>query len=97
MAYLKIDPMDYPLVEGEQWWVVHPNDATCELKIVPGSPAVCKTKGIEAFDIGTAYRVASVDEHSGWISILKDNMVCEMPLYIFARFFDATAFVRIRR
>lgn len=93
MRILKVNPMEYPLKEGESWWIVHPNQKNAEFKVPSGGITVCITDFLE-FSAGTAYTVISDDPHNGWISIGYALGIIEMPYYIFARYFDAEAFVR---
>ena len=52
----RIDPMKYPLKEGESWWMVHPNDGKLELKIPIGAPAFCVQEFLD-FGKGKIYKV----------------------------------------
>ena len=101
MSYIKLDPMNYPLLLDENWWVIHPNNGDYELKIPVGAPAVCKLAfpgtGPESksFKVAVPYRILSMDDHEGWILISAGgNDIYEMPQYVFARHFDIVAFVR---
>ena len=95
MDIRKIDPMDYPLSIGESWWVIHPNSGEAELSIPVGAPAVCTKDFLDIFKKNAPYRIAHVDDSQGWISIESPvGEVVEMPRYIFARHFDAVAYIR---
>ena len=93
MGILKIDPMEYPLSIGESWWIIHPNSNEGEIRIPVGAPAVC-TQNFNDFVKNSPYRIVAVDDHNGWVSIeLKPQYIVEMPRYIFARYFDAVAYI----
>ena len=89
----KVNPMEYPLKEGESWWVVHPNQKNAEFKVPNGGVTVC-TQDFWHFAKNTAYMIVSDDPHNGWITVANSQMLVEMPYYVFARYFDAEAFVR---
>jgi hypothetical protein len=95
MTITKIDPMDYPLMIGESWWIIHPNSSEAEICIPIGAPAVCKADFADVFKKNSPYRIVNVDDHNGWVSIAApDNTVVEMPRYVFARYFDAVAYIK---
>ena len=95
MAIVKVDPMDYPLSIGESWWVIHPNNAEAELDIPIGAPAVCTRDFMNRFVKNSPYRIVNVDNSRGWVSIESvDSTIVEMPRYIFARHFDAVAYIK---
>lgn len=95
MTMIKIDPMDHPLLMGESWWVVHPNDGKAELRIPIGAPAVCKEPFVEKFTRNVPYRIVDVNDAHGWVSVEgKDRTIVEMPRYVFARYFDAVAYIK---
>jgi len=89
----RVDPMSFPLQEGESWWVVHPNLSNCEFKVPNGAITVC-TSDFLCFSANTAYTILGNDSNNGWITLQGTNSVWEMPYYLFARHFDAEAFVR---
>ena len=92
---IKVDPMDYPLMVGESWWVIHPNSGEAEISIPIGAPAVCTQDFLKCFKKNAPYRIANVDDAKGWISIENsDSSIVEMPRYVFARYFDAVAYIR---
>lgn len=95
MKVIKLDPHDYPLVEGESWWVCHPNEGNSEFVAPAGAITVC-LKGFLDFEGGKVYSILRSDDNSGWISLGCSSEVVEMPYYVFARYFDAEAFVRGR-
>lgn len=90
---VRIDPMDYPLKDGESWWMIQPNDGQLELKIPIGAAAVCVLEFLD-FGRGIAYRIVGTDDDQGWVSIEGHGIVFEMPRYIFARHFDAIPFIK---
>jgi hypothetical protein len=93
MNRVRINPIHYPLQEGESWWVVHPNFANCEFKIPAGGITVC-TEDFMGFVKSTVYTILGDDPHNGWITLKSLTEIVEMPYYLFARYFDAEAFVR---
>lgn len=93
MKKIKLNPMDYPLKEGESWWMVHPNDGKLVLKIPTGAPAL-STENFLSFKKDKVYQITSVDDDQGWVTIENSEEVCEMPRYVFARYFDAVPFVK---
>ena len=97
MAYIKIDPMDYPMAIGESWWVIHPNDSEAQIDIPIGAPAVCTQNFQELFVKNSPYRIVNVDDCKGSVTVESpENGMVEMPRYIFARYFDTVAFIRRR-
>lgn len=100
MKTITIDTMDFPLVEGESWWVVHPNNKNSEFHIPQGAVGVyVSSKGSSAlqdfgFDCGRAYQIVDNDSHNGWLTVCSSSHMVRMPYYIFARHFDAEAFIR---
>ena len=90
---IKLDPQEFPIKQGESWHLVHPNNANCEFYAPPGAVTVCTTDFM-SFMNGVAYEVLSSDRHNGWITIANSYERVEMPYYVFARYFDAEAFVR---
>lgn len=95
MNVIRLNPQDYPLKQGESWWVVSPNNGNAEFVAPPGAITVC-LKGFLGFDGGMIYPVLNNDNNNGWITLGCRNEIVEMPYYVFARFFDAEAFVRGR-
>jgi hypothetical protein len=94
MSLIVLDPIEYPLKKGEKWFYVHPNDVNLELFIPAGAAAVCKNDLIGIFSKNTPYRIVNYDSTHGWVSVSIDNeKVYKMPVYLFARHFDAEAFV----
>ena len=94
-----IRPEDYPMVPGkETWFLVHPNNAYCEFAIPAGAAAICTKNFLKKFEFGKPYSIANWDRDHGWISVqyksAQVDEVIKMPLYIFARYFDAEAFMR---
>jgi hypothetical protein len=85
--------MDYPLEKGESWWVVHPNIGTASFRIPTGAITVCILDFLDVFKQGVVYSIVSADPHNGWITIASENVLYDMPEYIFSRYFDAEAFV----
>jgi hypothetical protein len=92
MQHNRIDPLKYPLKNGESWWVVHPNDSRCKFKLPSGAITVCQQE-LECFVPNTAYRVVSSDNHNGWVTVEGEGNLYDMPQYLFARCFDAEAYV----
>jgi len=90
---LNIDPLKYPRDKGESWWIVHPNYSKCEFKIPEGGAAICVVPFLH-FSYGTAYNISANDAANGWITIDSSAFTTKMPYYIFARYFDAEAFIR---
>jgi len=93
MITTRLNPHNYPLQQGESWWIVHPNQSNCEFKVPAGGITVC-TESFLAFNQNTAYTVLGDDPHNGWITVQSSIDIVEMPYYVFARYFDAEAFVR---
>lgn len=92
MRQVRISPGSYPIKKGETWWIVHPNTSGCEFRIPMGGMTLC-TLDIEVFQKNTVYPVLSADNHNGWVSVGACGTIYEMPQYLFARHFDAEAFV----
>lgn len=92
MRRLKIDPQQHPIQKGESWWVVHPNTAGSEFRIPSGAITVC-LEDLLIFKKDIAYNVVALDAHNGWITVEGSGDLYEMPQYLFARHFDAEAFV----
>ena len=92
MQRIRIEPQKYPIKKGESWWVVHPNTAGAEFRIPNGAITVC-LHDFEIFKQNIAYSVISLDAHNGWIIVEGGGDLYEMPQYLFARNFDAEAFV----
>jgi hypothetical protein len=92
MKRIRIDPMEYPLKKGELWWIVHPNVATAEFRVPHGGITLC-TKDFLTFRQNVVYSVVGADNHNGWVTVVEDGNLYDMPQYLFARYFDAEAFV----
>lgn len=92
MQRVRIDPMDYPPKKGESWWIVHPNISTAEFRIPSGGITAC-LEDFLCFKQNVVYRVVAADNHNGWVTVIGDNIIYDMPQYLFARYFDAEAFV----
>jgi hypothetical protein len=95
MKVTKLDPHCYPLALGESWWIVHPNNGTSEFVAPVGAIAFC-TEDFLSFGCGTVYSILNNDSDNGWITLASYSHIVEMPYYVFARHFDAEAFVRGR-
>jgi len=93
MQTRRINPLHDPLREGESWWIVHPNQSKSEFKVPAGGITVC-IEDFESFTQSVAYTVLGDDPHNGWITVKSLTEIIEMPYYVFARYFDAEAFVR---
>ncbi len=93
MKRIKIDPIQYPKTTEESWWIVHPNNASCEFRIPSGAVTVCTKDLLEIFKKNMAYNVISADNHNGWVVVEGGGDLYEMPQYLFARHFDAESFV----
>ena len=92
MKRVRIDPIEYPLRRGESWWVVHPNTGTSEFRIPHGGITLC-TKDFLTFKQNIVYSIVGYDNHNGWVSVVEGNILYDLPQYLFARYFDAEAFV----
>jgi hypothetical protein len=92
MRRIRIDPLEFPLQNGESWWVVHPNIKTAEFRIPAGAITVC-TEDLLVFKKGIVYSVISADYHNGWVTVSSEDALYDMPQYLFSRKFDAEAFV----
>jgi len=92
--YVCIEPEEFPIKEGESWWVVHPNQSTCVFKAPVTAMAFCLQDLRDLFKSGTVYTIVKNDEHGGWITLRSGVRYIEMPYYVFARYFDAEAFIR---
>jgi hypothetical protein len=93
MKQIKIDPNDYPLQEGESWWIVHPNYGKCQFKVPVGAICACLNKFLGIFHPMSIYTVTHVDDDKGWITVGTKGTLVEMPRYVFARYFDANQFI----
>lgn len=90
---IRVDPNSEPLKKGESWWIVHPNDGYTEFVVPSNSISFCReTFGV--FKKGITYSVVGDKSESGWITLATKSDIVEMPYYVFARYFDAEAFVR---
>lgn len=90
-----ISPKDMPPMAGESWWIVHPNNGNVIFSAPVGAVTVC-IYDYRAFCKDVAYTITDNDELNARISIKceQHDEVVEMPYYLFARYFDAEAFVR---
>jgi len=95
MNYIKIDPLDYPIKIDESWWFKNPNDAEYEFKVPVGSVSLCM-ENFQSFRRGIVYSITRNDSDTGWITLASVEDIVEMPYYVFKRYFDAEAFVRLR-
>jgi hypothetical protein len=93
MEKIRLNPMDYPLKNGESWWTVHPNDGMLVLKIPVGAPAL-SIENFLSFKKSKIYEVTSIDDDQGWVTVKCSEAVYEMPRYLFVRNFDAVPFIR---
>lgn len=93
MKYIKMSPLEFPIESGESWWVTHPNNAAAEFYAPVGAVTACM-KSLLDFRVGTVYTIVGNDSDHGWITVACTEEVVEMPYYLFARHFDAEAFVR---
>jgi hypothetical protein len=87
----KIEQSDYPLAKGESWWIVNPNSSGGEFIVPDGGATACMLNLLD-FKVGTVYRVNI--ETEGWVSVINQDHVVEMPQYLFARHFDAEVFIK---
>lgn len=92
MSRVRVDPMEYPLEKGESWWIVHPNTRAAEFRVPTGAITAC-LDGFLEFYVGKVYNVVSCDNHNGWVTLICGTTIYDMPQYLFARKFDAEAFV----
>lgn len=96
MKFYKIDPREFPIEQGESWFVVHPNNAYAEFRLPNGAISLCLESFMDVFQAGTVYRLTSHDSNNGWITVEStdtETLFC-MPEYLFSRHFDAESFVR---
>jgi hypothetical protein len=93
MKFIKINPLEFSIEPGESWWPIHPNNANCEFNAPVGAVTFCM-KSLLDFKAGTVYTIVGNDSNHGWITVACTEEVIEMPYYLFARHFDAEAFVR---
>jgi hypothetical protein len=92
MTYIKVEPMVHPRENGESWWIVHPNTRGSEFKIPSGAVTACTTDFL-GFKAGTVYPVLEIPAEKGWVGVKREQAIYLMPEYVFARYFDAEAFV----
>jgi hypothetical protein len=85
--------MSFPLLKGESWWVVHPNQKGTEFRVPSGAVTVCIDSFL-SFSKNIVYTILGDDPHNGWVTVKSLTEIIEMPYYVFARYFDAEAFVR---
>jgi hypothetical protein len=83
----------YPRKTGESWWIVDVNNKFLEFKAPVNAFALC-VNNVEEFQKGTLYKIVANEEDHGYISLSVFNNVYKMPYYLFARHFDAEAFVK---
>ena len=93
MIRKRIDPLLYPLKGGESWWLVHPNNSNTEFRVPSGAITVC-TNDFLSFSKNVVYTILGDDAHNGWITLQSQMEIVDMPYYVFARYFDAQAFIR---
>jgi len=91
--------VDYPMIPGqERWFYVDPNNSYCEFSVPQNAAAVCVQPLLQKFEVNKAYQISDYDRENGWVSVWAGSEtgddVYRMPLYVFARYFDAEAFVR---
>ena len=86
-----IEPTEFPIKEGESWWVVHPNLKGCNFKI-PQEAVTCCLKDFQIFQRNLLYKVSKYI--SGWVAVSEGRDLYAMPEYVFARYFDAEIFVQ---
>ena len=100
MQYKKIEPDMFPIEKGESWWVVSPNLKNCEFCAPAGAITICTSyltippTRMVSFSAGVIYQITGTDDISGYITVKNKEEIVEMPYYVFARYFDAEAFVR---
>jgi len=92
MKRIRIEPMEFPLEKGESWWIVHPNTKTAEFRVPAGAITAC-IKDFLCFKENVVYDVVSADNHNGWVTVVVEDKLYDMPQYLFSRHFDAEAFV----
>jgi hypothetical protein len=93
MRHIRIDPKEFPIKPSEGWWVVHPNTPNCEFRVPSGAVTVCKEDFCAVFKKNTVYDVVAQDKYNGWVTVAGGGHLYAMPEYVFARYFDAEAFV----
>jgi len=96
MTLVVLKPEDYPMLVGqENWFLIHPNNIDCEFCVPVGAAAVCKQPLLGIFHKNLPYPLVNYDKDHAWITVqLSPEVFYKMPLYVFARHFDAEAFVR---
>ncbi|RLB98648.1 MAG: hypothetical protein DRH90_21590 [Deltaproteobacteria bacterium] len=100
MIYSKIEPEMFPIKEGESWWVVPLNMKQCEFCAPAGAITICTSHltvpstRMVSFSAGVIYQITGTNNTSGYITVKSKEEIVEMPYYVFARYFDAEAFVR---
>ena len=92
MNFIKIDPKDYPLAEGESWWIIHPNIKGGQFVIPNGAYTACLGNLLD-FKKGILYKVYPSGS-DGWVCVASNKNMVELPQYLFARHFDAEIFIR---
>ena len=90
MKHYVITMDEHPIRPGEEYFIVHPNNAECVLSFPEGTQTMC-TKDLRLFEEGTLYVVTG---HTfGWVTVACSKEVVKMPEYVYARHFDAETFV----
>jgi len=87
---IRLDPRQYPRAQGESWWIVNPNTKSCSFTIPSRAITAC-LNDLLTFKEGTLYDVREGD--LGWVEVNSEETYCSMPQYVFARYFDAEAFI----
>lgn len=91
MKRLVISPEKNPRKKGESWYVVHPNAKGCRFSIPYMAVTVCTEDLVECRK-NTVYPVFAEGD-LGWVMVRTTTADYVMPEYVFARHFDAEAFV----
>ncbi|MHA2069414.1 MAG: hypothetical protein ACXABY_34060 [Candidatus Thorarchaeota archaeon] len=90
MNKVVIKPEEYPREKNESWYVVHPNAKGCQFRIPVDAVTAC-TADLHECRKNTAYPI--FQPNIGWVGVKTTTDWYVMPEYIFARHFDAEAFV----
>lgn len=93
MQYLVINAEKYPPLNGESWWIVHPNRKGCEFRAPIDAVTICMESLDDYFQKNEMARIHSVDNTKGRISVKCSSGIVDMPFYFFGRYFDAEVFV----
>lgn len=94
MATYWIDQREFPQKPSESWCIVHPNRANCKLSLKIGDSPLC-VANFEGFVQGSKYKVLNLDESQGWVSIQLEEDVIKMPMYLFARHFNISPYIKL--